>query len=104
MQFRETSLSGAYAYEGVWVRFGVCGNMSVHCNSEHLVIEKPFITANHKKNTLFMMRNGAFLKGQCRYLLQVVRYSLNQKPEIRIGTGSVSGSTVFFPKDDNLGI
>ena len=72
-----TSLSGAYAYEGVWVRFGVCGNMSVHCNSEHLVIEKPFITANHKKNTLFMMRNGAFLEGQCRYLLQVVRYSLN---------------------------
>ena len=47
-KFRKTSLSGAYAYEGVWVRFGVWGNMSVHCNNENLVIEKFFITASHK--------------------------------------------------------
>ena len=44
-----------------------------------------------------MMRNGAFLEWQCRYLLQVVRYSLNQKPEIKIGLGLGLGLDGYFP-------
>ena len=40
------------------------------------------------------MRNGAFLEWQCRYLLQVVRYSLNQKPEIKIGLGGTCHASV----------
>ena len=31
-----------------------------------------------------MVRNGALLEWQCKYLLQVVRYSLNQTPEIKV--------------------
>ena len=31
-----------------------------------------------------MVRYGAFLEWQCKYLLQVVRYSLNQTPEIKV--------------------
>ena len=47
------------------------------------------------KNTFFMVRNGAFLEWQCKYLLQVVRYSLNQTPEIKIGLGL--GLDGYFP-------
>ena len=42
-----------------------------------------------------MVRNGAFLEWQCKYLLQVVRYSLNQTPEIKIGLGL--GLDGYFP-------
>ena len=42
-----------------------------------------------------MVRNGALLEWQCKYLLQVVRYSLNQTPEIKIGLGL--GLDGYFP-------
>ena len=42
-----------------------------------------------------MVRNGAFLEWQRKYLLQVVRYSLNQTPEIKFGLGL--GLDGYFP-------